>query len=91
MVANALPRPRNYNIWEVEKLGTEGVKRYICFRMYARPDDQTNRAVQMSSFMYGFFKGDAQAYGMACWYAVLTDETRELAEDLLAGAIWGKP
>lgn len=75
---------QNYTIWEMDKLGTEGVRRCICFRMFNRVDDQTMRAIQQSTFMYGFLKGEQQDYGMACWYAVLTDEIKDWVEQLLA-------
>jgi len=91
MVVNALPRERNYTIWEASKLGTEGTKRYLCFRTFNNADRDTVTAIQNSMFMYGFFKGDEQDYGMACWYAVLTDESREFAELTLAGATYTKP
>jgi hypothetical protein len=92
MVANVMPRKLTYIIWEADKLGTEGVKRYICFRMFALADDQTMLTLRQSAFMYGFFKTDGpdltvtSDQGVACWYAVLTEETREQAELWMAGA-----
>ncbi len=91
MVTNARPRERNYTIWEASKLGTEGVKRYICFRMFNTPDQDTEQELRNSVFMYGFFKADDDANGTACWYALLTDESREFCELLLAGARYSSP
>lgn len=69
-----------YDIWDVDHFRLFQVVRMVCLSFHRRPDDQTLDLLKQSSFMYGWFEGEA------CWHAVWTKQTRGLAEDIARGS-----
>lgn len=70
-----------YKMWETEGVLDYTPATFICLAFHERPDDFTLDRLRNSIFMYGWCQGKA------CWYAIATPETRQLAENILQTAI----